>query len=65
MSDREERTFSLNAADAALIDQLVASGAYATAGEVIGAGLKALQEHDASVERWLRKEAIDRIRRRA
>ena len=62
MSDREERTFCLHAADAALIDQLVASGAYASASEVIGAGLRALREGDASVERWLRKEAIDRIR---
>ena len=62
MSDMEERTFSLHASDAALIDQLVALGAYATAGEIISASLRALQERDASVERWLRKEAIDRIR---
>ena len=62
MSDMEERTFSLHAEDAALIDQLVASGTYASASDVIGAGLRALREGDASVERWLRKEAIDRIR---
>jgi antitoxin ParD1/3/4 len=34
----------------------VYSGAYASGSEVIRAGLRALQERDAAVERWLRDE---------
>ncbi|HEY9348212.1 MAG TPA: type II toxin-antitoxin system ParD family antitoxin [Inquilinus sp.] len=56
MSATEKRTFSLPAEQAAFIDQLVASGAYATSSEVIRAGLRALQERDAAVERWLRED---------
>lgn len=56
MSGIEKRTFSLPAEQAEFIDQLVASGAYATSSEVIRAGLRALQERDAAVERWLREE---------
>ncbi|MDX8451122.1 type II toxin-antitoxin system ParD family antitoxin [Mesorhizobium captivum] len=56
MSAIEKRTFSLPAEQAAFIDQLVQSGAYATSSEVIRAGLRALQERDAAVERWLREE---------
>jgi len=52
----EKRTFSLPAEQAAFIDQLVQSGTYATSSEVIRAGLRALQERDAAVERWLREE---------
>ncbi len=52
----EKRTFSLPAEQAGYIDSLVASGAYATASEVVRAGLHALQERDAAVERWLREE---------
>ncbi|TIQ28206.1 MAG: type II toxin-antitoxin system ParD family antitoxin [Mesorhizobium sp.] len=56
MSATEKRTFSLPSEQAAFIDQLVQSGAYATSSEVIRAGLRALQERDAAVERWLREE---------
>ncbi len=56
MPASEKRTFSLPAEQAAFIDHLVASGAYATSSEVIRAGLRALQERDAAVERWLREE---------
>ncbi|MER9461684.1 type II toxin-antitoxin system ParD family antitoxin [Mesorhizobium sp. M0387] len=56
MSATEKRTFSLPAEQAAFIDQLVLSGTYATSSEVIRAGLRALQERDAAVERWLREE---------
>ncbi len=48
MSATEKRTFSLPAEQAAFIDQLVASGSYATGSEVIRAGLRALQERDAA-----------------
>ena len=56
MSAIEKRTFSLPAEQAAFIDALVASGAFASASEVVRAGLRALQERDAAVERWLREE---------
>ena len=55
MSNIQKRTFSLPTEHAAYIDAKVASGAYATASEVVRAGLRALQERDAAVERWLRE----------
>ena len=58
MSAPEKRTFSLPAEHSAFIDSQVASGAYATASEVVRAGLRALQERDAAIERWLREEVI-------
>ncbi len=56
MSAPEKRTFSLPAEQSDYIDSLVASGAYASASEVVRAGLRALRERDAAVERWLREE---------
>ncbi|WP_316016082.1 type II toxin-antitoxin system ParD family antitoxin [Roseobacter sp. HKCCA0434] len=47
---------SLPEEHAAFIDQMVASGAYASGSEVVRAGLRALQERDAAVDRWLREE---------
>ena len=58
MPSSEKRTFSLPAEQARYIDSLVASGTYATASEVVRAGLRALQERDAAVERWLRDEVV-------
>src|SRR5258706_4641017 len=58
MSAPQRRTFSLPAEQASYIDGLVASGAYASASEVVRAGLRALQERDAAVERWLREEVV-------
>jgi antitoxin ParD1/3/4 len=58
MPSSEKRSFSLPAEQANYIDALVASGAYATASEVVRAGLRALQERDAAVERWLREEVV-------
>ena len=54
----EKRTISLPPAQARYIDALVETGAYASASEVVRAGLRALQEHDAAVERWLKEEVI-------
>jgi antitoxin ParD1/3/4 len=56
MSAAEKRTISLPAEQATYIDSLVAKGDYASASEVVRAGLRALQERDAAVERWLRDQ---------
>jgi antitoxin ParD1/3/4 len=56
MSGTEKRTFSLPSEHAAFIDEKVKSGRYASGSEVIRAGLRALQERDAAIERWLRDE---------
>lgn len=56
MATVEKRTVSLPPEHTAFIDELVASGSYASASEVVRAGLRALQERNAAVERWLREE---------
>ncbi len=56
MTNISKRTFSLPPEHAAFIDKKVSSGAYASGSEVVRAGLRALQERDAAVERWLRDE---------
>jgi antitoxin ParD1/3/4 len=56
MANIEKRTISLPAEHAAFIDAKVAAGTYASASEVVRAGLRALQERDAAVERWLRED---------
>lgn len=52
----EKRTISLPAAQASYVDGLVEAGTYASASEVVRAGLRALQERDETVARWLREE---------
>jgi len=56
MTAAEKRTVSLPPEHNAFIDELVASGSYASASEVVRAGLRALQERNAAVDRWLREE---------
>ncbi len=56
MTHSQKRTFSLPAEHTDFIDAKVDSGAYASASEVVRAGLRALQERDAAVERWLVNE---------
>jgi antitoxin ParD1/3/4 len=53
-----KRTFSLPAEQSRYIDSLVEAGVYATSSEVIRSGLRALQERDAAVDRWLREEVV-------
>jgi len=58
MTNRETRTVFLSAEDAKYVDSLVASGAYASAREVVRAGLQALQARDAAIDRWLHDEVV-------
>jgi antitoxin ParD1/3/4 len=54
----EKRTISLPIEQGRYIDGLVDSGTYASASEVVRAGLRALEERDAAVERWLREDVL-------
>ena len=54
-----KRTFSLPPEQTEYIDELVGSGAYASGSEVVRAGLRALKERDAAVERWLREDVAE------
>lgn len=58
MGNSTKRTISLPDEHADFIDAKVASGDYASASEVVRAGLRALQERDAAIERWLRDEVV-------
>jgi antitoxin ParD1/3/4 len=58
MAETIKRTFSLTAEQAAFIDGLVERGDYASASEVVRAGLRALKEHDAVIDQWLREEVV-------
>ena len=52
----QRRTISLPSKQGRYIDRLVGAGTYASASEVVRAGLRALEERDAAVERWLREK---------
>lgn len=53
MSNSRKRTISLPQEHTNYIDDLVSAGSYASASEVVRAGLRALQERDAAVVDWL------------
>ena len=59
MASVQKRTVSLPHEHTEFIDSLVESGAYGSASEVVRAGLRALQERDSAVERWLREEVAE------
>jgi antitoxin ParD1/3/4 len=58
MTSRDMRAVPLAAEEAEYVDALVASGAYASASEVVRAGLQALQEREAAIDRWLHDEVV-------
>ncbi len=53
-----KRTVSLPVEQASYIDSLVESGAYASESDVVLAGLEALQDRDAEIERWLINDVL-------
>ena len=61
MSATTKRTVSLPEEQSAFIDAKVATGDYASASEVVRAGLRALKERDEAVERWLREEVAPTV----
>ncbi|MAM77090.1 type II toxin-antitoxin system ParD family antitoxin [uncultured Tistrella sp.] len=56
MAGAVKRSIGLSPQRAAFVDRLLATGAYADVDEVIDAGLRALQDQDAEIERWLRED---------
>ena len=58
MSHVRKRTFSLPPEQADYIDRKVGTGTYASGSEVVREGLRALQERDEAIERWLREEVV-------
>ncbi|WP_293905809.1 type II toxin-antitoxin system ParD family antitoxin [Phenylobacterium sp.] len=56
MSAIAKRTVSLPEEQSAFIDAKVAAGDYASASEVVRAGLRALKAQDEAIERWLRDD---------
>ncbi len=59
MPSPKKRTFSLPVEQSSYIDTPVATGTYASGSEVVRAGLRALQERDTAVEKWLREEVVE------
>ncbi len=51
-----KRTISLPVEQSDFIDKKINSGQFASFSEVVRAGLRALQERDDAVERWLKNE---------
>lgn len=57
-----KRTFSLSRQQVALIDRLVERGSYASASEVVRAGLRALDREEELLKQWLREEVVPVVR---
>jgi putative addiction module CopG family antidote len=60
MRKTQSLSITLPHAMAQMIKDKVTRGGYATESEVIRDGLRALQERDAAVEEWLRREGVAR-----
>ena len=56
MRTTQQLSITLPMEMARLVKEKVANGTYATESEVIREGLRALQEREAAVERWLRED---------
>ncbi|KAB2706092.1 antitoxin ParD1/3/4 [Ochrobactrum sp. RC6B] len=56
MANIEKRTISLPSEQAAFIDSKIKTGDYASVSEVVRAGIRALRERDAAIERWLKND---------
>ncbi|TPP11173.1 ribbon-helix-helix domain-containing protein [Rhizobium glycinendophyticum] len=56
MAPTEKRAFDLPPEQSDYIDRLVESGTYASASDVVRAGLTALQNQQESLEHWLRED---------
>jgi antitoxin ParD1/3/4 len=54
MANLAKRTISLPAEHNEFIESKLRSGSYASASEVVRAGLRALEERDTAIENWLR-----------
>ena len=65
MANAIEHTVSLQGGDAEFVDEMLAKGSYASADEVVCAGLAALRDRDATLEDWLHRAvapAYDRLK---
>ncbi|SEQ39285.1 antitoxin ParD1/3/4 [Devosia sp. YR412] len=58
MAKVQKRTFSLAEDQSDYIDAKVAMGGYASSSEVVREGLRALQQRDAALDRWLIKQVL-------
>ena len=58
MTNLTRRTVTLGKSQSDFIDAKIASGDYVSASEVVRAGIAALAERDAVLERWLEREVI-------
>ncbi|MDO8360009.1 MAG: type II toxin-antitoxin system ParD family antitoxin [Devosia sp.] len=55
------RTFSLTEEQAEFIDKQVEMGGYASASEVVRETIRAMQDDDAALEKWLTEEVLPTI----
>lgn len=53
-----KRTFSISAQQSDFVDDKVRSGGYASSSEVVRDALRTLEERDAMVSDWLRREVV-------
>ena len=58
MRTTQQFSITLPVEMAEAVERKVKSGAYASVSEVVRDGVRALLEHDAGIERWLRDEVV-------